>query len=36
MKYLDESASLVHQNRKIKNGNINVATSSINPVYPLI
>ncbi len=36
MKYLAESASLVHQNRKIKNGNINVATSSINPVYPFI
>ena len=35
MKYLDESASLVHQNRKIKNGNINVAIRSINPVYPL-
>ena len=36
MNYLDEAASLVHQNRKIKNGNINVATSSIKPVYPLI
>ena len=36
MKYLEESASLVDQNRKIKNGNINVATSSIKPVYLLI
>ena len=35
MKYLDESASLVDQNRKVKNGNINVLISSINPVYPL-